>query len=719
MLEQHKLQSAEPTFQTPPDQTARTQAQARQRGIDLPDLGGFITLHFAPDADVRSIAQELRKHPSVKQAAPVPSALPPRSPWNEPLTGTSEQVEIIDSTEGLQNQWYIFRCRANRAWEQTSGSGVVIADIDWGYRTTHEDLAPRLDLGHAYNAYDGGSDVTTGEHVSHGTGVLGLAGAADNDRGMAGYAPEATLWPIQADSGPGAPLGGNPWARAIDWVRTTDSAGKRKVIILEVQTGSYGNYEMDIAVNAAIRTAIADGVVVCVAAGNGDRDAGLDDLGDAIPETGSILVGATAYDASENRRAWFSNYGPRIVVSSPGDGSFDVTCSSSTDQAYTNYFGGTSGATPKVAGTVALMLSLKPDLTHPQIRDILSRTGGLIVTEPGKPVGTFLDADAAVREVVNPTAELRNPSLIQSRFGRRGDFEVVVPLAAGGMVHYRRDNDAGPPPPWHRGAEFGAPAGRVAAVSLIQSNYGTPGNLEVVARVGNRLAHFYRDGGAGAAWSGPYFFATGVDGAPSLVQSRFGRKGNFEVVVPLAAGGLAHYSRNNDAGPPPPWSGPTVFGTGVGRVDAVSLIQSNYGTPGNLEVVARVGSRLAHFYRDGGAGAAWSGPYFFATGVDGAPSLVQSRFGRKGNFEVVVPLAAGGLAHYSRNNDAGSPPPWSGPTVFGTGVGRMDAVSLIQSNYGTPGNLEVVARVGERLVHFWRDSGPRFEWSAPTFIPLL
>ena len=81
-------------------------------------------------------------------------------------------------------------------------------------------------------------------------------------------------------------LGGNAWARGIDWVRTTDSGGRRKVVILEVQTGAFGNYEQVPSVNAAIRTAIAAGVVVCVAAGNGDRDAGIGDDGNADPGDG-------------------------------------------------------------------------------------------------------------------------------------------------------------------------------------------------------------------------------------------------------------------------------------------------------------------------------------------------------------------------------------------------------------------------------------------------
>jgi subtilisin family serine protease len=109
------------------------------------------------------------------------------------------------------------------------------------------------------------------------------------------------------------------------------------------------------------------------------------------------LVGATVYHATENRRAWFSNYGSRIVVCAPGDSAHDLTCSIASDGSYRNGFGGTSGATPKVAGTAALMLDLNPDLTHEEVRNILNSTGTAVVTDAGKPVGTFLNSEAAVR----------------------------------------------------------------------------------------------------------------------------------------------------------------------------------------------------------------------------------------------------------------------------------------------------------------------------------
>ena len=56
-----------------------------------------------------------------------------------------------------------------------TGKGVVIADIDFGFRLTHRDLVPNVDLSHAYNACDGTKYVSHGKSIGHGTGV-GIAG---------------------------------------------------------------------------------------------------------------------------------------------------------------------------------------------------------------------------------------------------------------------------------------------------------------------------------------------------------------------------------------------------------------------------------------------------------------------------------------------------------------------------------------------------------------
>ena len=293
--------------------------------------------------------------------------------------------------------------------------------------------------------------------------------------------------------------------------------------------------------------------------------------------------------------------------------------------------------------------------------------------------------------------------LVQSNWGSKGNFEVAAPVGLGGTVHLWRNNDAAGYP-WSAPAWFGA--GAVQAVALLRSNYGSPANLEVVARVGTQLIHFYR--GNDLIWRRNGGFANGVSGTPGFVQSTWGTRGNFEVVAPLATGGLAHWWRNNDAGQA--WSAPKAFG-GTTRYEAVALIQSSYGSPGNLEVVARTGNVLHHFWR--GSNLQWHGPGQIATGVAGTPALIEGTWGatssRPGNFELVSPLAGGGLGHWWRNNDASQA--WSGPAAFGAGT--VDAVGLVQGNFGSPGNLEVVARVGRRLEHYWRDSAT-LRWSGAT-----
>jgi hypothetical protein len=304
-------------------------------------------------------------------------------------------------------------------------------------------------------------------------------------------------------------------------------------------------------------------------------------------------------------------------------------------------------------------------------------------------------------------------SLVQGNFGTKGNFELVAPRRGGGMNFWWRNNDAAGLP-WSAPSAIAAGTGPVADIpSLLQSNFGRPGNLEVAARIGDRLAFYWR----GAVWNGPTTFGTpGVSGNPAMIQGTFGGRGNFELVVPVAAGGIAHYWRNNDA-PGLPWSSGGVFGQASGRVDAVALIQSNFGDPGNLEVIARYGTRLALWWRESGPPWRWSGPIFFFDGATGVPSLVQSRFGARGNFELVTPLAAGGAAHLWRNNDAASLP-WSGPSVAIGPGSRYVAASLVESNFGVPGNggnLELILRAEDgRNLHFWRVDGPPWNWSGAT-----
>ena len=320
-----------------------------------------------------------------------------------------------------------------------------------------------------------------------------------------------------------------------------------------------------------------------------------------------------------------------------------------------------------------------------------------------------------------------------------GNYELVVPLRSGGLGHFFRDNDD-PSLPWSGPVAFATDQGAVSGVSLIQSNFSSsaqagmgqgPGNLAVVATVGTNLLYYFRED-VTFTWSGATTITTGVyGGVPSFIQAKpgtYGAMGNYELVTPLSSGGIGAYERNNDD-PSLPWAQTAVFATELGIVDAVCIIQSNFSTqfvntgvqgPGNLAVISRTGNELDYWYRDDVAPFAWNGPTTITTGVTGNPSFVQATpgtYGTMGNYELAVPLRSGGIGAFYRNNDDPSLP-WVGPTAtFGTSLGAVDGLSLIQSNFSSaaqagmgtfpsataPGNLAVVSVTGNEMDYFYRD----------------
>ena len=225
---------------------------------------------------------------------------------------------------------------------------------------------------------------------------------------------------------------------------------------------------------------------------------------------------------------------------------------------------------------------------------------------------------------------LKSLDIIQGKFGVNGNFELVVTARSSGIDHYYRNNDDHSFP-WIGPSTFAAGLTAVEAVTLIQSNFGSPGNLEVVALASGKLYHCSRD--SDFPWSNPVEIASDVRGNPSLVQSKFRAKGNFELVAPAHDGGINFYWRNNDA-PDFPWSSPEKFATSLGLVDSVTMILSNFN---DMDVIARVGSKLYHIWRDPGPAFAWSSPQQIGDGAHGTPVLIQSRFGARGNFELVAP----------------------------------------------------------------------------------
>lgn len=114
---------------------------------------------------------------------------------------------------------------------------------------------------------------------------------------------------------------------------------------------------------------------------------------------------------------------------------------------------------------------------------------------------------AAERVLMDGRSQGR-PAFIQSTYGARGNFEVVVAKMNGGLAHYWKNNDY-PNPAWNEGSAFGAAPNQLLYqfdnVTMFQSSYG---RLEAFVtekfskgKASYKLIH-YRSG-LGRPWEGP------------------------------------------------------------------------------------------------------------------------------------------------------------------------------------------------------------------------
>jgi len=407
-IREHGCSNAERIFEDSSDEIADAAVPSMDEiDVDAPDLSGIYVLHFPEDRNVHAIAKGLRDFQGVKHAAALPltkfaSRLPPQTPTDELLFPARDNSRDF--------QWYINRCKVDEAWKLGyTGKGVVIADLDSGFQTDHPDLKDRFNLKRAFNTVTGNEQISkSGDNLDHGTAVAGQAGAAADDSGMVGIAHHAELWPIEV--GPSVPEAPDPlvdpraWAKAIMQVIKFIRTEKRRVVVsIEGQTFGNGNVTQMVMIREAVLSAIAHGAVVCVAAGNGDHEVNEADCdnfpdpchGEIFKPVG-ITVGATdikdlPYKGDSKGEG--TNFGDAVVVSAPGDPKNDLTCSANLASPYTSVFGGTSGATAKVAGAIALMLQANPQLKHAHVEQIFRKTGTPVTS---KPLGRLLNCEEAV-----------------------------------------------------------------------------------------------------------------------------------------------------------------------------------------------------------------------------------------------------------------------------------------------------------------------------------
>jgi subtilisin len=268
---------------------------------------------------------------------------------------------------------------------------VDVAVVDTGIDLEHPDLNVAGST-NCLNTMGGGPpwsrqyfcDGSGDDDHYHGTHVAGTIGALDNGFGVVGVAPGARLWAVKVlDSGGSGYTSGI--VAGIDWV-----VGHGDIEVLNMSLGGSG---VSTAFETAIDNAVANGVVVVVAAGNSDADAnGFSPAYVPSAITVSALAdfdGAAGWSGSPTCRtdqddtlADFSNWGSAVDIAAPG------VCILSTyplEKGEYATISGTSMAAPHVAGAAALLASgMNTPLNAADvqnIRDALVNTGNFNWTD--------------------------------------------------------------------------------------------------------------------------------------------------------------------------------------------------------------------------------------------------------------------------------------------------------------------------------------------------
>ncbi len=245
---------------------------------------------------------------------------------------------------------------------EKTGSTVDAYIFDTGIKLDHTEFTGRLDTG--YNSVNIGA--SRNDANGHGTHVAGTVGGKTY-----GVAKQIKLIPVKVlgDNGFGTNAG---VIAGVDWAVGHHVVNKPAVGNMSLGGGASQ------ASDDAVRRAINDGIVMCVAAGNSNVDA-INSSPARTPE--AITVGATT---SADARASFSNYGSVVDIFAPG---FEITSAWITSSTAINTISGTSMACPHVAGVAALYLENNLGTTTAQIETALKNNAVLgIIT--GLPAGS-------------------------------------------------------------------------------------------------------------------------------------------------------------------------------------------------------------------------------------------------------------------------------------------------------------------------------------------
>lgn len=284
---------------------------------------------------------------------------------------------------------------ANEAWLIARGKGVVVAVLDSGVDYNHEDLTGRVSKGKDYV----NNDNDPQDDDSHGTHVAGIVGAkGHNGKGVAGMAWDSQILAIKVCGGvagvPGVGIvTGCPIPAVISGI--LEAKAKAKIINMSLSApkgfieSAMNLVGMKTPFQKAVESATGAGLMVIAAAGNENTSSA--QVPCAYP--GVFCVGnTTSADVRYADPKFGSNYGPQVDIAAPGTLILSTVPSFFDPSGY-GLMGGTSMASPMVAGVAALVWANNPTWTRGQVEDRLLKTA---VPLPGQQVGPRVDAFNAV-----------------------------------------------------------------------------------------------------------------------------------------------------------------------------------------------------------------------------------------------------------------------------------------------------------------------------------
>jgi len=265
-----------------------------------------------------------------------------------------------------------------QVWQaNVTGQGIKVAIVDTGIDPNHPDFDGRIAQ---RKDFTGEGDTDKNGHGTHVAGIVGGSGTK-----YRGVAPECVFYIAKV-------LRGNGSGSTSDVMAGVEWAVQQGAQVINLSLGSDGACDGTDALSVLCDVAVAQGVVLCVAAGNAGP--GASTVGSPGCAKTVITVGATT---KSDQVASFSSRGPtsdgRIKPDVCFPGANIVACRASgtsmgtpIDAWYTSA-SGTSMATPHATGACALLLQAKPGLSPQQIKDTLMNTAkdlGLDANTQGK-----------------------------------------------------------------------------------------------------------------------------------------------------------------------------------------------------------------------------------------------------------------------------------------------------------------------------------------------